>query len=70
MKDATWRRTQDPLEPESVSSVTSTSPLHVKDLQPGFVDAIQTSFYVSAGKVPIVSPGSVVFKDFSHFGIS
>jgi len=44
--------------------------LHAKDLQLGFVDAIPISVYVSAGKVPIEAPGSVVFKDMAHLGIS
>jgi hypothetical protein len=46
-----------PFGPESASSVTSTSPLHAKDPQPDFVDAIPISVYVSAGKVPTEAPG-------------
>jgi len=37
--------------------------VHSKDLQPDFVDAIPISVYVSAGKVLIEAPGSVVFKN-------
>ena len=59
-----------PFGPESATSATSTSPLHAKDPQPDFVDAIPISVYVSAGKVPIEAPGSVVFKDLAHLGIS
>jgi len=44
--------------------------LHAKNLQPDYVDAIPISVYVSACKVPIETPGSVVFKDLAHLGIS
>ena len=50
--------------------MTFNHPLIAKDPQPDFVDAIPISVYVSAGKVPIEAPGSVVFKDLAHLGIS
>jgi len=58
-----------PLGPESHTYVTSTGPLHAKDLQPDFGGAIPISIYVSAGKAPIKAPGSAVFKDLAHLVI-
>jgi hypothetical protein len=37
-----------------------------EDLQPDFVDAIPTSVYVTAGKVLIEMPGSIMIKDLAH----
>jgi len=44
--------------------------MHAKDPQPDFVGAIPISVYVSAGKVLIEAPGSVVLKDLALLGIS
>ena len=55
------------LGPESFTSVTSTSPLHAKNLQP-VVGAIPISVFVSAGKVPIRAPGNVVFRRYMWGG--
>jgi len=54
------------LGPESFVSVTPLSSLRAKDLQHDFVDAIPILVYVSAGKVSIEAPGSIVFKDIAQ----
>jgi len=45
--------------------------LHAKDLQPGFVDAIPISVYVSARRVPTEAPGpgSAIFMNLVYLGI-